>query len=462
MTIYTPILDRSKPLYLAIADAITTDVESGTLPSGIRLPPQRDLAWRIGVTLGTVTRAYKEVEQRGLLNGEVGRGSYIRTSHRAAALPVPATETDGIIDLSHAIPPPVITPEEFDAAMTYVMREPRRLDLLDYAPPEGFAHHRELGARWLKLSGITADPSDIVVTAGAHVGLMTVFGAIAEPREAVMAEQINYALLGSTLRNAYLEALPIEMDDEGLMPDAFERAAKSGQSRILYIVPTLQNPTTHTMKRHRREAIVAIARKNNITIVEDDIFRLLDSRTQPSTFYSLAPERTFHITGLSKTLAPGLRIGFIATPRGQDRVLKSHIRSAASRSVGITGEMARYWIETEAAQTIMTRIRNEFAARRDVFLEVFKGHNFRCEQAAPYAWLELPEGWTAGRFSTLLASRGVKVTPGNAFRLGSQGSSRHIRVCFGHPQRVLQIRRAFESIRALIDQRDDDEFTPVA
>ncbi len=462
MTIYTPILDRSKPLYLAIADAITTDVEGGTLPAGSRLPPQRDLAWRIGVTLGTVTRAYREVEQRGLLNGEVGRGSYVKSNQRAAAIPEPSTEFESITDLSHAIPPPVITEDEFDAALTYVMRETRRLDLLDYAPPEGFAHHRELGRRWLKLSGINVETSEVVVTAGAHVGLLTVLGAIAEPREAVMAEQVNYALLGASLRNAYLEALPIAMDDEGLLPDAFERAAKSGQSRILYLVPSLQNPTTHTMKRHRREAIVSIARKYNITIIEDDIFRLLDSRIQASTFYALAPERTFHVTGLSKVLAPGLRIGFIATPRGQERILKSHIRSAASRSIGITGEMARYWIETETAQTIMTRIRNEFAARRSVFLEVFKGSTFRCEQAAPYAWLQLPQWWTAGRFSTVLAARGVKVTPGNAFQLGAQTSTRFIRVCFGHPKRVFQIRHAFEAIHALMQERNDDDFTPVA
>ncbi len=462
MTIYTPVLDRTKPLYIAIADAITNDVESGMLQTGARLPPQRDLAWRIGVTLGTVTRAYREVELRGLLSGEVGRGSYIRKATRAAALPALNSEAEGFADLSHAIPPPVITQDEFDAALTYVMREPRRLALLDYAPPEGFPHHRELGAKWLKLSGIDIGSSEVIVTAGAHVGLLAVLGAIAEPREAVMAENLNYALLGSTLKNAYLEPLPIDMDDEGLMPDAFERAAKSGQSRILYLVPSLQNPTTSTMKRMRREAIVAIARKYNITIIEDDIFRLLDVRTQPSTFYALAPERTFYITGLSKTVAPGLRIGFIASPRGQERILKSHIRAGASRSIGITGEMARYWIETEQVQSIMTRIRNELASRRETFLEIFKDMKHRCEPAAPYAWVELPQDWTASRFAVTSAARGIKVTPSSAFQLGSGTHPQFIRICFGHPQNVHQLRSALESLRKIVDEKNDDDFTPVA
>jgi DNA-binding transcriptional MocR family regulator len=462
MTIWTPVLDRSKPLYIAIADAITLDVESGTLPIGTRLPPQRDLAWRIGVTLGTVTRAYKEAETRGLLTGEVGRGSFIKQAGKVRALPGMSPEADGVADLSHAIPPPVISQVEFDAAMSCVMREPRRLALLDYAPPEGFAHHRELGARWLVHSGIQADPGDVTVTAGAHVGFLTILGAIAEPREAVMAEQVNYALLGATLRNAYLEALPIEMDEEGLLPDAFERAARSGRSRILYLVPSLQNPTTNTMKRVRREAIVSIARKYNITIIEDDIFRLLDPRAQPSTFYALAPERTFYLTGLSKVLAPGLRMGFIVTPQGQNRVLKAHIRTAASRSIGITGEMARYWIESDLAMTILARIRNEFASRRSVFLDVFKGFEFRCEQAAPFAWLQLPERWSAGRFSTVLSGRGVKVTPGSAFEFGATRSSRFIRLCFGSPATVYGLRAALENVHALTQDQDDEDFTPVA
>jgi DNA-binding transcriptional MocR family regulator len=129
----------------------------------------------------------------------------------------------------------------------------------------------------------------------------------------------------------------------------------------------------------------------------------------------------------------------------------------------LTGELARYWIETGAAETIMTRIRNELAARRDMFTEIFKGCRFRCELAAPYAWLTLPPGWTSGRFSTLLAAHGVKVTPGTAFQLGAQQTGTHqIRICFGRPARASQIRHAFETIRSQLDEHDDDDFTPVA
>jgi DNA-binding transcriptional MocR family regulator len=462
MTIWVPVLDRSKPLYLAIADAISHDVEGGTLSQGTRLPPQRDLAWKLGVTLGTVTRAYKEAEKRGLLEGEVGRGSYIRMSHLPAPLPPTPIEQDGITDLSQAIPPPVVTKEELDAAMSAVMRDPRRLDLLDYAPPEGYPQHRAMARQWLLRSGLDVPEQDVFITAGAHMGLMLVLEAIMQPFEQVMVENLNYALLRTTLANAHLEPLPLEMDEDGLLPDSFEAAARLGKARVLYIVPSLQNPTTHTMSRQRREAIVAIARRFDITILEDDIFHLLDDRVQPPTFHALAPERTYHFTSLSKTLGPGLRIGIVVAPRGQERVMRTHLRSSPLRSVGLTGEIARYWIESELASAILTRTRNELASRRAAFMEVFKTRTFRCEPGAPFAWLKLPDQWSPAAFTSTLLQRRVRITAGTAFQIGQRQPSQHVRVCFGHPQTGWRSRAAFGTIAQLMDEEPEDDFTPVA
>jgi DNA-binding transcriptional MocR family regulator len=462
MTIWQPELDRSKPLYLAIADAMLRDVEGGVLREGTRLPPQRDLAWKLGVTLGTVTRAYKEAEVRGLLEGEVGRGSYIRKRPQVSALVTQPHEQDGFVDLSHAIPPPIVKPEEMDLAMQSIMRDPRKLDLLDYAPPEGFHMHRSMAVQWLKRSGISISENDVVISAGAHLGLITVLEAIGEGQVGVLAERTNYALLRTTFKNTHLNPLGVEMDDDGMLPDALVKQHKSTGCRLLYLVPTLQNPTTHTMSAKRREEIVAVAQKFDITIIEDDIFRLLDARVQPPTFYELAPERTFHITSLSKTLAPGLRIGFVVSPQGQERILRSHIRNMAARTVGITGEIARYWIETDMASSILERARSELTARRNVFVEVFKNQSFRCAPGAPYAWLQLPKHWSPPRFAQSLAQRKIKVTPGNLFELNQGTPSQHIRICFGHPKVGWRVREAFETIHDLMGDHEFDDFTPVA
>lgn len=278
MTIWTPQLTQGKPIYLAIADAMAGDIMAGKLNVGDKLPPHRDLAWRLKVTVGTVTRAYREAEIRGLLSGEVGRGSYVREITGTTALPARRETTSQLADLSDAAPPPVYSEDEFDAALAHVMREPSRLALLDYMPPEGHAHYRAMGAKWLARSGIEISEANVIVTSGAHLGVMACLSVLAQPGDAVMAESLNYASLGSLIFGLNLKPVPIAMNAAGLDLDDLERACKTGESKILYLVPTLQNPTTITMPRERRDAIVEIARRYNLTIVEDDIFRLLDDR----------------------------------------------------------------------------------------------------------------------------------------------------------------------------------------
>lgn len=462
MTIWTPSLDHGKPLYLAIADAMAADIAAGKLRPGEKLPPQRDLAWHLKVTLGTVTRAYKEAEIRGLLAGEVGRGSYVRQRHTTSTALQLSAESSSVIDLSQSVPPPVYSRAEFDAALEHVMRQPDRLDLLDYMEPEGHPLHRAMGAKWLARSGIRVSEAEVIVTAGAHMGLIACLSSLLEPGEVMMAENLNYASLKATAKGLGVTVLPLDIDDGGLVPDALERAARLGEARCLYIVPTLQNPITSTLTRERREAIVDIARRHNLTIIEDDIFRLLDSRVQPPTLYELAPERTYHITSLSKTLAPGLRIGFVAAPPGRADLFRMQQRVASGRAIGLTAEVARYWMETDIADHLLRRIIDELAARRAIFLDAFQGMSFRCEPGAASAWLPLSSAWSAGRLASHLRANDIKVTPGSAFSLGGRAQDRAIRVCFGHAHSRDDLRRAFAEIRRTMENPPEDDFTPVA
>ena len=462
MTIWTPILEKGQPIYLAIANAMAKDILGGALSPGTKLPPHRDLAWRLKVTVGTVTRAYREAEIRGLLSGEVGRGSYVREITGTTALPERLDVTSQMSDLSQAAPPPVYSTDEFDAALAHVMREPSRLALLDYMPPEGHAHYRAMGAKWLARSGIDISESNVIVTSGAHLGVMACLSVLAQPGDAVMAENLNYASLGSLIYGLNLKPVPIAMNETGLDLEDLERAAKTGESKILYLVPTLQNPTTLTMPRERRDAIVDIARRYNLTIVEDDIFRLLDDRVQPPTFYSLAPERTYHITSLSKTLAPGLRIGFVATPPGRAQFLRLRQRAAGARVTGLTAEVARYWLETDIAEHLMKRVIGEMATRRNIFREVFARHTFSCEPGAPYGWLSLPAHWSPLRFASAALTHNIKLTPGPAFSFGPGSRDHAVRICFGQPATAQELKNALLKIRDLTEQDPEDDFTPVA
>ena len=463
MTIWLPQLRRERPLYLEIADAIRQDLLRGMLKPGDRLPPQRELAFQLGVTTGTVTRAYAEAEKLGLLVGEVGRGSYLRApGAQAQAFAAPKRAQDGLIDLSQASPPRIHAEQDLDTALRQLMASGSRLDLLDYTPPEGHPLHRAMGVTWLARSGISVGESDVVVTAGAHAGLIACLSAITQHGDRMFVEGLNYPTIKPIARHLGVSLVPIEMDHGGIVPEALERAARAGEARLLYIVPTLQNPTTSTLSHDRRLAIVDIARRHGMTIIEDDIFRLLDPRLQPPTLFTLAPDRTYHISSISKTLSPGLRVGFVAAPPGKAELLIRHQTVASGRAVGLAAEVARHWIEGGTASRVLSAIISENGARRALALDVLRGREVHCAPNAPYLWLKLPEQWTPGDFARALDSRGVHVTPGTAFAIDRRSDDQGIRACFGGPVTREELRNALASINAMIDEDPAERFNQVA
>ena len=463
MTIWLPQLRRERPLYLEIAEAIRQDSISGALQPGDRLPPQRELAYRLGVTTGTVTRAYAEAEKMGLLSGEVGRGSFVKAPEPATAPFTPLNRTSsGLIDLSLATAPPVTDAAEIDRALEQVMKSPGRLDLLHYPPPEGYPLHREMGVSWLARSGITVDQSRVVVTAGAQAAIIATLSSITQPGDRMFVESLNYPTIKGIARHLGVTLVPIEIDAGGLVPDSLERAARNGEARLLYIVPTLQSPTTASLDLSRRQAIVEIARRTNMTIIEDDLFRLLEPRLQPPTLFSLAPERTYHLTSVSKTLAPGLRVGFMGGPDGREDTLVRQQTVTGGRSVGIAAEVVRHWIESDAASRILAAIIAENATRRGLALEGLRGRSVLCAPGAPFLWLKLPDQWQPGDFARAALDRGVKITPGTAFAIDRRSDDRAVRVCFSGAASMAELRRALQIIDGLLDEDPGERLSPVA
>jgi DNA-binding transcriptional MocR family regulator len=463
MTIWLPELRRERPLYLEIAEAIRQDALSGTLKPGDRLPPQRDLAYRLGVTTGTVTRAYAEAEKMGLLSGEVGRGSFIQMPAPATApFSAPRAAEGGLIDLSLATAPPVTQAAEIDRALEQVSRSAGRPDLLSYPPPEGYPLHRQMGVNWLARSGISVDEKRVVVTAGAQAAIIATLSSITQPGDRMFVESLNYPTIKGIARHLGVTLVPVEMDEGGLVPQSLDRAARAGEARLLYIVPALQSPTTASLDATRRQAIVEIARRTNMTIIEDDLFRLLDPRLQPETLFSLAPERTYHLTSVSKTLAPGLRVGFLIGPEGREEQLQRQQTVTGGRSVGLAAEVIRHWIETDTASRILAAIVAENAARRKLALDALRSRDVLCNPGAPFLWMKLPDQWSPGDFTRSALERGVKVTPGTAFAIDRRSDDRAVRLCFSGAASLEELGRALRIVDGLLDEEPSAKLTPVA
>ena len=335
---------------------LRADIASGVLPAGARLPPQRELAYRLGVGLGTVTRAYVEAEKAGLVSAHVGRGSFVNApaEHRPY-------ERAGPINLAQNIAPAGPAASRLAEVMARVRRRPDLLEHLAYAPSAGHEAQRRAGAAWLSRTGSfqNADWRRLICCGGAQQGLALAMGALARAGDVVLCEASTYGGVRALAAHGGWRLKGVALDGEGLDPDALEAAVRATGARVLSTIPTLQNPTGRIMSLSRREAIVAVARRHDLTLVEDDVYGAY-APGAPPPFALLAPERTFHVSSVSKTLGPGLRAGYLVAPTAEafERVLDA-VRALTYAPSGFGGLVATQWIEDGSADAIVAEVRDE-------------------------------------------------------------------------------------------------------
>jgi DNA-binding transcriptional MocR family regulator len=358
---WTPSLSSgAEPLYRRMVDAMAADIEAGRLSAGEKLPPHRELAHRTGLAVGTITRAYEEAELRGLIIAHVGRGSFVAGSKQPA--PLAGTR----FDLSHNICPSWPAASRINAALGQLRRRGDLIDRLNYSPPLGLEADRRAGADWLgRIGGLeNADWQRTACCLGAQQAMGLAVRALAAPGDAILCEELTYAGMIALGRDIGHPLIGVKMDREGLCPEALAKAARDSGARLLYVVPTLQNPTARIMSPARRAAIAEVARKHDLQVIEDDIYAHFARDLGFQPLANLIPERTIYVGGISKAVAPGLRSGFLTAPNDDvlDRIAKA-IRATTNAAPGLTMGLATHWIESGIADEIVDEVVAEVKAR---------------------------------------------------------------------------------------------------
>jgi DNA-binding transcriptional MocR family regulator len=435
MDVWSPDLTACRgPRYRAIADCLARDIRAGRLAGGDRLPPHRELAERLGVTVGTVSRAYAEADRRGLVRGEVGRGTFVR----AGAADRPEGGADGgadggPIDLGLNLPLHAEDPD-LGAALRELAGRPHVSELLGYQPTLGAARHRRAGAAWLARHGLDTAPGRVVVTAGAQHAITVILGTLCRAGDVVLTEPLTYPGLMSVARLLGLRPRPVAVDHEGLRPDALaEAAAELGPGQVVYCLPTLHNPTTASMSPQRRQAIAEVARAHDLRLVEDDVHRLLAPDAGPP-LAALAPERTCYIASTSKVVAGGLRVAFVTVPPGVAEGVAHTVSASLWMPSPLTAELAAGWIEDGTAVATAERKRREAAARQALARQMLPDARLRGGGASFFLWLELTGGWTAEQFAATARRAGVIVAPAGAFALPGLAPPAAVRLSLSAPR----------------------------
>lgn len=447
---WTPKLDKGAgPVYLAVADAIASDVAAGRLTAGTKLPTQRSLAQELGVDFTTITRAYQEAGRRGLVDGRVGQGTFIKSQEAIS----PAT-SGGLVDMSMNLPPipgdDRLMKRMWGAFAKLQEHEASRL-MMRYQEPGGALGDRLAGVRWLEGRVPITDPARLLVAPGAQGALTATVATLAKRGEIILTEALSYPGFISLAAHFGIRLTPVASDDEGLSPDSLEQAIVSLNPKALYCTPTLHNPTTKSWSRSRRQEIAAIAAKYRLPIIEDDAYGALPEAPL-STLAALVPDLVYHVASISKCLAPALRIAYLVAPDSAAAVrLAGALRGTTAMASPLTAALATQWIDDGIAREFLQALRVESQARQALVKSILPAGLADADPEGFHAWLTLPEGWSRGEFIARLRSLGVSAVSSDAFAVDRAPEA--ARLGLGGASTREELARSLHIIAALLAER---------
>ncbi len=434
---------------MSIATAIEEDIQAGELEPGQALPTHRELAEQLAVALTTVTRGYGEAERRGLISGEVGRGTFVRDRTVSRISKVDEAADPSLIDLTVNSLFPHSEAHRVAQALGEVASGADVERFLNYQPSGGAARHRKLGAEWVNQRGLDAAPEQIVITSGAQHGMAVAFATICKPGDVVLAGEFTYTGIKSLACHQHFQLEPVALDEHGLRPDSFEKACQRRSVRAVYCMPNLQNPTSALMPLDRRREIAALAESYDVMIVEDDSYGFLLQDMQPLS--QLAPSRSFYITSASKSLVPGLRVGYIRAPADIVERLAAAVCTTIWMASPLLAEVLSVMIEDGTAERILGWKRREVAERQRLAAGILAGLDFDSHPLSQHLWLRLPEPWRADEFAAQARMRGVIVTPADHFAVGRGAPIHAVRVCLGTPAQRSKLEEGLKVLAEIIE-----------
>lgn len=418
--------------YKILVQAIAADIEDGTLAEGTRLPPQREVSQRLGISVQTVTNAYKELEQHGVIRCEVGRGSFVakRVTEKVATYMLDRAERS-LIDFS--IARIVHTPEHDEAWRSTCAAFATQVDqpwMRACRPIAGFEHHRAAGVEWLAGLGMNAAVETLLVTNGASHALFLALASLVSPGDVVLSENItdhgvigSAQVLGFTLKG-------LDSDDCGIQPAHFEDMCANERITALVCTPNLNNPTGTLMPDSRRRAIANIAERYGVHVIEDDVFGPLLAKP-PAPITNHLPELGFYLTSFTKSVMTGLRTGYLNMPKRLALRVESILRVNSWMATPLLAEVATRWIADGTAARLVRLQRERLALRHCMVRDHLGEYVIGSHQGGLSAWIGVPEHWQLDTLVQQLRHHHVAVTPPDPFLVRGTPRPNAIRVCVG-------------------------------
>jgi DNA-binding transcriptional MocR family regulator len=444
---WTPALpDTDQPKYLALVDAITQAIESGELKVGERLPPQRRLAWNLGLNPSTTMQAYREAARRHLVSGEVGRGTYVLAGSKEATLFRLKQPGDRptLIDLSTNVPVTDEDSQDEALALDTLIKGGYAQRLQNYLSADELAFGRAQGAAWLTARGMTVAADNILLCGGAQHGLFMALLSLCQPGEPVLVEAFTAPGIKAACRQLRLPLHGVALDQHGILPEELDRMARATGAKVVVLTPVLQNPTSTVMSPERQLAIAEVVKQHDLLVIEDDVYGALTS-TPPLT--RLLGERGLLVTSLSKTVAPGLRVGWITAEPSVLEQIDPHAQATHWGISPLCLSIASQWINDGTARRRLTWQTEETTQRWRLAKKVLGTALYQSDSPSPHIWVT--SSMTSMAMAQACRAAQVDVVPAEVFAV-KEHDTHAIRISLCAASNRAQLKVALERVAGII------------
>jgi DNA-binding transcriptional MocR family regulator len=437
--------------YLRLADAVAAEIANGALKPGDRLPPQRSFAYERKIAASTASRVYTELLRRGLVVGEVGRGTFISGEARRG-ITAPTEPRGARIDLEFNYP--VLPTQAVLIAKSLAgLDRPENLEVaLRQATSTGTQAARNISAKFLTRQNWSPDPEQIVFTANGRQCIAAALAALVPPGGRCGVEALTYPFIKGIAARLGVTLVPLAMDDDGVRPDAVQKAHREANLSALYIQPTIQNPLGMTMPPARRADIVRTVEKLHLPVIEDSVYGFLADEAPLS---ALAPESCILLDSLSKKVAPGLALGFIVAPLPLRQSIMTSVRSGGWTAAGYAFAAGQRLMGDGTAAELVRLKRADAQRRQQIASERLAGFEIQANPQSYHLWLTLPQHWRSQTFVAAAARRDIALTPSTTFAVSPGHAPNAVRLALAQPP-IEQLDVGLRTLAGMLKTQEED------
>jgi DNA-binding transcriptional MocR family regulator len=441
----------SKFEYIRLADAVAAEIANGGLKPGDRLPPQRSFAYERKIAVSTASRVYTELLRRGLVVGEVGRGTFISGQTRRGVTTLTEPRSARIdLEVNYPLLP---TQSALIARSLEGLDRPEALEAaLRQGRSAGTPAARSIAAEFLSRNGWTVRAEQIAFTANGRQCIAAALAAIVPPGGRCGVEALTYPFIKGIAARLGVTLVPLAMDEQGVRPDAVQKAHREAHLSALYVQPTIQNPLGITMPGPRRAELLRVVEKLGLTVIEDAVYGFLDDE---APLAALAPDSCVVLDSLSKKVAPGLALGFIVPPPRLRESILASIRSGGWTASGYAFAAGQRMMADGTAAELVRLKRVDAQRRQRLAAERLAGFEIQASPKSYHLWLTLPPHWRSQTFVAAAARRDIALTPSSTFAVSPGHAPNAVRLALAAPP-IDQLDAGLRTLAGILSANDDD------